>query len=326
MALVLRTLVAAAALAGAAAASRGGMETMAAWEEQNCALMTAGPQDCRYEGAFACAGLQHAGHPPNAVVGQGVFGYCHKTSAAAAASATPPAGPIQGALDSVTPELDGTVGVQGWAVDHAGPGGGRTPIAVGVAVDGKIVYSALANTNRPGLVKAGVAPDPDHGFVATISAGVAAAAGIGWGSHGNRTVTLHAWRWNDTSKQRGPTPFGQAKCIADGRALEACGGAPVPIPEWSCCRFRPNAGPLTPAPPRVPKKYPLPPSSRPAPGKASVVLFITDDQDKKLDSLRVCPITRPPPHWPCVVASAAPPRTRCNLHAHVARRGGCGTY
>ena len=65
------------------------------------------------------------------------------------------------------------------------------------------------------------------------------------------------------------------------KALDKCGGEPVPLP-WTCCRRPTTAFPVTPAPERIAKSYPHPPAARPAPGKASVILIFTDDQDKML--------------------------------------------
>ena len=83
-------------------------------------------------------------------------------------------------------------------------------------------------------------------------------------------------------------PIGLPRCIADGRALASCGAPPLPLP-WSCCRTPTTDVPLTPAPERTPGVYPHPPATRPAAGKANVVLILTDDQDKLLGSLEVPP-------------------------------------
>jgi hypothetical protein len=78
-------------------------------------------------------------------------------------------------------------------------------------------------------------------------------------------------------------------------AINASALPPPPTPpsqQWSCCRLRPNDKPLAPAPERTAKVYPKPPTTRPAPGKASVVLILTDDEDKMLGSLGAMNTTR----------------------------------
>ena len=95
---------------------------------------------------------------------------------------------LRGALDGVpagtgahllgcTPACgESSYSVSGWAVSPA-LAGGRTPVVVSILVDGKAVASALANHSRPDLVKAGVAPDPLHGFAITLPPSVAAQLG-----------------------------------------------------------------------------------------------------------------------------------------------------
>lgn len=72
-------------------------------------------------------------------------------------------GRVRASLDNVT--LSSTAAtVRGWAVDTLLPGRGTSPVTVSVLVDAREVARAVANTRRPDLVPAGVAPDPDHGF------------------------------------------------------------------------------------------------------------------------------------------------------------------
>lgn len=265
-----------------------GMTTQKQWVDLNCFSLGDNPQDCHFEGAFACVGA-FPNHPLNGVVGQGGAGFCHKPNDQRYAQPQPSA--IHGSLDKAVPNLDGSVSVAGWAVDRDSPGNGRTPLSVGIAIDDNIVYVVTANVSRPDLVKSGVAPDPNHGIQSTLPSSIAMKYGIAVGSHGNHTVTLHAWRWNDPDRNSRPVPFGSTKCIDNGQELEQCDGPPVPTP-WYCCRQRVNTEPLTPAPPRVAKDYPLPPATRPGPGKANVVLFLTDDQDKHLGSLDAMNMTK----------------------------------
>ncbi len=81
----------------------------------------------------------------------GIAGY-------AAWSNFPPS--IRGAIDLADPEQ-----VAGWALDARHPG---TVVAVQLFIDGRFRAAGLANTSRPDLVTAGVAPDPNHGFSFTL--------------------------------------------------------------------------------------------------------------------------------------------------------------
>lgn len=57
---------------------------------------------------------------------------------------------LRGNLDKITLGLDGSLEVNGWAVDPQAQGGGRPPVTVAIEVDGKEIYSAVANVSRPG--------------------------------------------------------------------------------------------------------------------------------------------------------------------------------
>jgi hypothetical protein len=136
------------------------------------------------------------------------------------------------------------------------------------------------------LVKNHVAPDPNHGIDFVVPAATVRASGL---LSGNHTVTIRGWPASDPRHSQPPIDIGSgaAKCVTDGRVDQFCGGPPEPE-SWFCCKSRRKGQrPTEPAPPILPNPYPLPPSSRPAPGKASVVLFITDDQDLMLGSLHV---------------------------------------
>lgn len=45
---------------------------------------------------------------------------------------------------------------------------GLQPLTVSVTVDGELAMTVVANVSRPDLVSAGVAPSPNHGFVADL--------------------------------------------------------------------------------------------------------------------------------------------------------------
>jgi hypothetical protein len=181
----------------------------------DCVPMGDDPQDCHYEGAFACT----AGWPADAVLGQGKSnqpllharcsahtsslhtrvpasfhslrsafllhalplmsteslahlvqhhiclqqltcrscagraGYCHKPNASERALMSVAAhnvDSLRGNLDRIVLSLDGSLEVRGWAVDPQAPGGGRTPVVVAVEVDGKEMFTGVADVSRPG--------------------------------------------------------------------------------------------------------------------------------------------------------------------------------
>jgi hypothetical protein len=56
----------------------------------------------------------------------------------------------------------------GWALDTSLAGGGVPPVRVAIAIDGKPVLNVTADLPRPDLVKAHIAPNPDHGFLVTV--------------------------------------------------------------------------------------------------------------------------------------------------------------
>ena len=78
-------------------------------------------------------------------------------------------GKLNGNLDSVVKNIaSGEVIVSGWAVDTLASGGGTSPVTIVASVDYKPTLAVLATQNRPDLPKAGVAPDPYHGFTLTL--------------------------------------------------------------------------------------------------------------------------------------------------------------
>merc|ERR1711871_341230 len=80
-------------------------------------------------------------------------------------------GALNGNLDSVEriSESD-EVAISGWAVDTLSDGEGLSPVTIVVSVDYKPCAAVLAAEDRPDSPKAGVAPDPYHGFSLTLPA------------------------------------------------------------------------------------------------------------------------------------------------------------
>eukprot|EP00038_Savillea_parva_P026063 m.51112 g.51112 ORF g.51112 m.51112 type:complete len:719 (+) comp7286_c0_seq1:47-2203(+) len=255
-----------------------------------CISLGDNPQDCQFDGAFACFA---AAFGPDPIVGQGAAGYCNKPNASQAAVHAAATrifldthandGAMRGNFDGITLGPDGSLNVRGWAVDPTSEGSGRGSVPVGVTVDGHVMWTGYANASRPDLVLHHVAPDPMHGLDTIIASSLVQKSGLLTGNH---TVTLVAWRVADRQHKTPPVPLGTSKCVTDGRVDTYCGGPPEPI-AWSCCKSRPANIPPAPSDPIVPTPYPLPPASRPSKASTSVVLFLTDDQDKMLGSVNV---------------------------------------
>jgi len=75
---------------------------------------------------------------------------------------------LESSLDGVN-VLDSTsLRVNGWVVDQNNGGRGREPVVLSLYVDFSMVQVGIASEPRPDLVKAGVAPDPNHGFDITL--------------------------------------------------------------------------------------------------------------------------------------------------------------
>ena len=81
-------------------------------------------------------------------------------------------GVLESNFESLTVQSS-NVSVVGWVVDTSLPGGGVAAVRVDVTVDVVNVGSFVASVPRPDLVKAKVAPNPDHGFDATLPNDVA---------------------------------------------------------------------------------------------------------------------------------------------------------
>lgn len=82
----------------------------------------------------------------------------------------------RGSFDSLVGGTSPTqpVVAAGWAVDPSLSGNGVPPVTVRLVVAGKEVASVTANNPRPDLVKAKVAPNPEHGFSVTLNATILA--------------------------------------------------------------------------------------------------------------------------------------------------------
>ena len=91
-------------------------------------------------------------------------------------------GGLYGKADHVVLASSTNVTVSGWVVDTLLPKMGVPPATAVVSVDGQAVASVLANTPRPDLVEAGVAPNPEHGFSLELPA-AAASTLMGEGKH-----------------------------------------------------------------------------------------------------------------------------------------------
>lgn len=79
-------------------------------------------------------------------------------------------GEFKSSLDGVVPGgKNGGLTVRGWAVDTSTEGAGRGPVSVEIKIDGASIGTFVANTSRPDLVKAKIAPDPMHGFEVPLS-------------------------------------------------------------------------------------------------------------------------------------------------------------
>ena len=119
--------------------------------------------------------------------------------------------------------------VAGWAVNSLLSGGGIPPVTVRIAVDGTFVTDDIAKLNRPDLPKAGVAPNPEHGFFYEFDAQIVSTL-----QKGNHTISASAIVTTniENSKEQQlmwPLPGGPF-CICDGVSCE-CKSPPAPTPQ-----------------------------------------------------------------------------------------------
>lgn len=122
---------------------------------------------------------------------------------------------------------NGTAVVTGWVVDPTDP---IEAVGVRIAIDGVTALETVASCRRPDLVKAGVAPNPEHGLMAEL--GPAAVSRLHTGNHSievfaNVSGCSTAYGWT-------LPPNGQAKqCACDGRPC-AC---PASLPSGKPLRI-----------------------------------------------------------------------------------------
>lgn len=106
--------------------------------------------------------------------------------------------------------VNSTFGLKGWAVDHNLPGDGLAPVEIRITVDLAPCCSTMANISRPDLVKAHVAPNPEHGFELSLPANITSLLKTG-------VHMINAWVVNSPSTKDTPVRVdGAPMCICDG--------------------------------------------------------------------------------------------------------------
>lgn len=123
--------------------------------------------------------------------------------------------PLRSAFDFLALE-SGKLRLLGWVVDPNVAGGGLAPVNISLEIDLALDGERyVANVPRPDLVKAGVAPNPDHGFDLTLTGAVATRV-----SRGKHLVTvLAAMEEPGQGVPTGWTSIG-SKCTCDGAACD----------------------------------------------------------------------------------------------------------
>ena len=107
--------------------------------------------------------------------------------------------------------------VHGWAVDPLMAGAGVPPVTLQITLDFAIVAANItASLPRPDLVKAKVAPNPDHGFSFTFPANMT--QGL---RHGRHLIGVQAIGCPSCSA--GPVPLIKSPlCLVNGQAATTC--------------------------------------------------------------------------------------------------------
>jgi len=136
-------------------------------------------------------------------------------------AARPPVGWSNGILDAVQINKSDAI-VRGWIVDTALPGGGLEPLTITARVDYKPVAACLANAPRPDLVKAGVAPNAEHGFACSLPAAVIAK--LQTGQHFVDVVGV-----GSPSCEQPCKVGGSPVCICNGRACPCTQTSAMPF-------------------------------------------------------------------------------------------------
>ena len=121
----------------------------------------------------------------------------------------------------------GAVSVLGWVVDPLLRGSGVPPVAVRVLIDGVAAATAVADVFRPDLVKAGVAPNPQHGFAVLLDA--AATTLLQHGTHRLAVAATSAAPGCGPFSWRPPGPILSAGCVCDGKLCACPAGSTEPV-------------------------------------------------------------------------------------------------
>eukprot|EP01043_Picozoa_sp_COSAG02_P031676 COSAG02_NODE_2079_length_9902_cov_3.742018_5_plen_417_part_00 len=115
----------------------------------------------------------------------------------------------------------------GWVVDPLLRGNGTPPVQVRVAVDGKGVVDTVADVSRADLVKAGVAPNPQHGLVVTLP--VATFTVLQTGSHELAVLASSTATQCGNFSWRLPGPILSLKCVCDGKLCDCPQKVTAPV-------------------------------------------------------------------------------------------------
>ena len=122
-------------------------------------------------------------------------------------------GVLNSNIDALT--LKGsTVTATGWVVDTMLPGRGIAPVKVIATTNNGIkIGETIANLNRPDLVKAGIAVNPEHGFNFQFPLN---------GGGNNALQFINLWAIDSPSSMFPIRLVGSPKCICDGTTVCPC--------------------------------------------------------------------------------------------------------